>query len=1013
MATTAEELQVKISAKFDELTHATNKAKAEVVSLKEVIASSSEGIKGSFEMLERGMASLTVLFTGGFIARGFTAEVADATLAAAQLARTLGTTADTAQAYIMAMKASGVSTDAFAGAAQAISRAIITHTDGLRKLGIEYKDNAGVLLPLDRIVMNAVETLKKYKQGTDQQVVAMAISRRGYQDLIQLTKMSNESVADATRLMKELGLHMDPEQAKEYRRGMAEVKDIFEAVQIQIGQQLLPSLIDFSKWFATTAPEAIKQTKEALEEHSRAIKAVIQVAAELWAGNKVALFFLSIVPAAQSAIGSMTLAAAGITTMNTVSNTFAATAGGTMGWIGLALFGPMGAGYLLQKIDAVNSGISTMLDKFGIGKVNMADIKQSATLEDINRRRHEKGLPDLDARELRQLQGATSGGTGPGKGYLSLMSEAESKYGLPPGVLKAIAGPESNWNPKAVSPAGAQGLMQLMPATQSAVGVTNPFDASQSITGAAKLLKELFDHFHGDMEKTVAAYNAGAPAVDRAVAKDPKGWLSLLPKETREYVPKVMGGMGGISAPPELLEEPGLMDAKRRALEQDIANETSQKQAAIAKEKAMVTAQYKDERMSAEDYYVKLKEMDDESTRITVDSLRKKKELYLAQLKEQEKGTVEYVNTQTQIKAIDGQIAEAQSRNTAKMVEDASQVVQAHKALQEALDNTKAKLDAISGKNSFDLAPTRSIVADKYKDELKAFTQAGSQEGIDLTNKLIDTEAAQANLAKIKAAFDTTVSELQAKEQQYNNERQAELISEYTMRQKIEEAQREAEPSLQELIDKYQQLLALLGNPDAYTKTLTSMKTKQQEVTRSMDTDLQNVAKNLQTSFADALSSIVTGSASAGEAMDRFFKSILDNLARLAANKISDALFGGLLGDDKSGGGGGLLGGLLGGLFGKPGGGGSSLTDSELFTPAFALGTGDTGPYAGLAMLHPREMVLPREVADFVRQGSAQAAPQKMAAGPTQLQVNLSPEAINMTLRDWLEREMTNIYASR
>ena len=119
-----------------------------------------------------------------------------------------------------------------------------------------------------------------------------------------------------------------------------------------------------------------------------------------------------------------------------------------------------------------------------------------------------------------------------GTPYASLFETAGQKYGVSPGLLAAVARQESGYNPAAVSPAGAQGLMQLMPATAQGLGVRNSFDPSQAVDGAARLLSSLLDRF-GSTELALAAYNAGPGAVLRYGGVPPYA-------ETRNYVRSVL-----------------------------------------------------------------------------------------------------------------------------------------------------------------------------------------------------------------------------------------------------------------------------------------------------------------------------------------------------------------------------------------------------------------------------------------------------------------------------------------
>ncbi len=117
--------------------------------------------------------------------------------------------------------------------------------------------------------------------------------------------------------------------------------------------------------------------------------------------------------------------------------------------------------------------------------------------------------------------------------YDATFLEAAAMTELPAELLKAVAVAESRMNPKAVSSAGAEGLMQIMPATQRHLGVTDAFDAGQSIRAGAVYLSRQYKQF-GSYELAAAAYNAGPGAVQRT------GGIPQNP-ETPTYVKRVMG----------------------------------------------------------------------------------------------------------------------------------------------------------------------------------------------------------------------------------------------------------------------------------------------------------------------------------------------------------------------------------------------------------------------------------------------------------------------------------------
>jgi soluble lytic murein transglycosylase-like protein len=136
--------------------------------------------------------------------------------------------------------------------------------------------------------------------------------------------------------------------------------------------------------------------------------------------------------------------------------------------------------------------------------------------------------PGLGAAGVTAPAGA-SGGDG---AFKPEIDAAAAKYGLDPALLRGLIRQESNFDPNAGSPAGAQGLTQLMPATAAALGVTNPHDPAQNIDAGARYLRQQLDAFGGDVSKALAAYNAGPGAVQRYGGVPPYA-------ETQNYVRQV------------------------------------------------------------------------------------------------------------------------------------------------------------------------------------------------------------------------------------------------------------------------------------------------------------------------------------------------------------------------------------------------------------------------------------------------------------------------------------------
>ncbi len=174
---------------------------------------------------------------------------------------------------------------------------------------------------------------------------------------------------------------------------------------------------------------------------------------------------------------------------------------------------------------------------FGTSSSSNMDVQMvmiQALIKLLEKTLSSKGLQS----DLSELTGSSSStGTSSSSSFESIIQQASKKYGVDADLVKAVIQNESAYDPTAVSSAGALGLMQLMPATAASLGVENPMDPSENIEGGVKLLRELLNQFGGNLTNTVAAYNAGAGAVQQFGGVPPY-------QETQTYVKRVLSTYG-------------------------------------------------------------------------------------------------------------------------------------------------------------------------------------------------------------------------------------------------------------------------------------------------------------------------------------------------------------------------------------------------------------------------------------------------------------------------------------
>ncbi|HPJ38254.1 MAG TPA: lytic transglycosylase domain-containing protein [Spirochaetota bacterium] len=187
---------------------------------------------------------------------------------------------------------------------------------------------------------------------------------------------------------------------------------------------------------------------------------------------------------------------------------------------------------VMQRINEIRSRFKSMRHNQNQHPAQQRETQAQGFDEQVSRRMRENESTVAEPRGVQQIN-RTDARHMSIEEIQTMAREYANANRVPAGLVNAIIETESSYNPSAVSPRGAMGLMQLMPATARQLGVENPFMPEENVRGGVQLIRQLLDRYNGDYRKALAAYNAGEGAVDRHNGVPPYS-------ETQNYVNRVI-----------------------------------------------------------------------------------------------------------------------------------------------------------------------------------------------------------------------------------------------------------------------------------------------------------------------------------------------------------------------------------------------------------------------------------------------------------------------------------------
>lgn len=487
-----------------------------------------------------------------------------------------------------------------------------------------------------------------------------------------------------------------------------------------------------------------------------------------------------------------------------------------------------------------------------------------------------------------------------------LYRAAEKKYNLPPYLVQAVANAESSGGLNAgLSPAGALGVMQLMPDTAKALGVTDRADPAQSIEGGAKLLRELLDRYNGNLNLAIAAYNSSPSAVKAA------GGIPSNP-ETQAYIPKVLAELDklqnntrGVSLVDQLKTFQDFIKNQREAvgtlnashidnklkLTEMAADDVMERLKVLKEQGKIGISEYYQALTAQQEYVVRanieaVKARLVEADRLSAQAKASAKPEELPKLAADIEAKKAALNTELQ-----GFELKLQQIQPANLIDKNRE----QKQLDDVVNQVKAKLAELRGETGRDPVAIKLRLELENADIIAKLKQAG-QGG--LADQYINSLSATEQAGVIQADIGKVQQRTQAQENRINLLQQSGTISQFHAQQQLKQLYKESADQLDIMAEKMTALGDNTGLEEVKVKALEAKNAAGQLRVALPDLGRQFIDAGQSaaiSSLTDGLVGLTSGAKSAGQAFTDMGLSVVKAIQAIAAEQLAKQIIGGVI----------------------------------------------------------------------------------------------------------------------